>query len=43
MDAKSLKKIVSQLKGASKMRLAQAKMIENHIKMMNNASKKKKK
>tara|TARA_R100000458_G_C8044142_1_gene94187 strand:- start:85 stop:213 length:129 start_codon:yes stop_codon:yes gene_type:complete len=40
---KNLKKIVSQLKGASKMHLGQAKMIENHIKMMKNASKKKKK
>ena len=39
----TLKDVVGQLKKASKMHLGQAKMIENHIKMMKNASKIKKK
>jgi hypothetical protein len=41
MDAK-LKKVVSQLKAASKMHLAQSKIIEKHIKDMQKMSKKKK-
>ena len=38
MDAK-LKKVVAQLKGASKMHLAQSKIIEKHIKEMQKMSK----
>jgi len=39
----SLRSVVSQLKKASKMHLAQAKKIEAHIKKMQDAAKKKKK
>jgi hypothetical protein len=39
----SLRSVVSQLKKASKMHLAQAKKIEAHIKQMQAAAKKKKK
>jgi len=39
---KSLRSVVSQLKKASKMHLAQSKIIEKHIKDMQKMSKKKK-